>query len=157
MQFNFKKKGLEEAGIAALGGLAGYALGEWGMRAGLVGSAFIPKKFRPFALGMLAGGTAGGNVPKTGNLKDDTISNAKGYLKGALKGVFVDKIAPQVLDKLDGLGLGNLEDNFDAVDDFLRDHVLNQTSSADAARLNRANEGLGSTSVSALKLRMAAQ
>ena len=36
MNMKFKQKGLEEAGIAGLGGLVGFALKEWGMRVGLI-------------------------------------------------------------------------------------------------------------------------
>jgi len=151
MKFNFKKKGLEEAGVTALGGFAGYVLREWGMRAGLIGSVLVPKKYRPFALGMLAGGVSGAAAPSTGNFKDDAIAGAKGFAKGTLKGVFVDKIAPQVLAKIDGMGLGNLEDNFDAVDDYLNEM---SASSASAQRLAQA-ENLGSTSVAAMRLQTA--
>lgn len=153
MKLNLKKKGLEEAGIIALGGLVGYSLREWGMRAGLVGAALAPKKYRPFALGVFAGGTSGAAAPSSGNFKEDAISNAKGYVKGALKGVFVDKIAPQVLDKLDGLGLGSLEENFDPVEDFIRDN-LNQ-SSPSAKRLMQQASNLGNASVAALRLQSA--
>lgn len=155
MNMKISKKNVMNTAKALAGGGVGYSLGKWGVYAGLAGALFAPAPWKPAAFAALAGGIAGANQPETGNLMEDIKANAKSYAKGGLKSFFIDKIAPEVVTKLDGLsgGMGNIFNQFYPSAAAQLQQMPVDTSES-ALRLNQ-SENLGTVSVSALRIQSA--
>ncbi len=157
-----KKQAAKKGGDAlkaTIGGGIGYAFGRYGMYGGLAAIFFAPKEWKPAAIAAFAGGIAGAAQPSENPLIPDIMGNAKQFAAGGAKALFIDKIAPEVVAKLESggtvQGLGNFFDNFypDAASQLQQ---MATDPSESAIRLNQATSDLGTVSISAIRLEEAA-